>query len=151
MCTHCSSFGIQSIRIPCIRPTVYLICGYSLATVGLYARETVCFFLFRNPSVHWPNTNHSDSLHTSNSAFDMQALTSHCWAVCRGIVCFVLSRNPSVHRPNTSHSDSLHTSYGAFDMRALSSHCRAVCRWNHCVLFYLEIFQFIDQIQIIRI
>src|SRR5665811_1124847 len=28
-------------------------------------------------------TKHSDSLHTSNGAFDMRALTSHRWAVCR--------------------------------------------------------------------
>ena len=37
------------------------------------------------------NTNHSDFLHTSNGAFDMQALTSHRWAVCRGNRVFVLS------------------------------------------------------------
>ena len=41
--TQCSSFDIQRIRIPCIRPTVHLICGHSQATVGLYAGETVCF------------------------------------------------------------------------------------------------------------
>ena len=36
---------IQIIRIPCIRPTVHLICRHSRATVGLYAGETVCFVL----------------------------------------------------------------------------------------------------------
>src|ERR1041385_1716856 len=36
-------------------------CGQSQATVGLYAGETVCFVdISRNPSVHRPNTNHSD-------------------------------------------------------------------------------------------
>ena len=72
------------IRIPCIRPTVHLICRHSRATVGLYVGETVCFILSRNPSVHRPNTNHSDSLHTSDGAFDMRALTGHRRAVCRG-------------------------------------------------------------------
>src|SRR3954469_25235148 len=35
----------------------------------------------RNLSVHRPNTNHSDSLHTSDGA--LLALMSHCRAVCR--------------------------------------------------------------------
>ena len=66
ICSQASSEGkgkgIQIIRIPCIRPTVHLICGHSLATVGLYAGETVCFVLSRNPSVYRPNINHSNSL-----------------------------------------------------------------------------------------
>ena len=59
-------------------------CRHSRATVGLYAGETVCFVLSRNPSVHRPNTNHSDSpAYVQRCIFDMQALTSHRWAVCR--------------------------------------------------------------------
>ena len=46
----------KSNGFTCIRPTVHLICGHSLATVGLYAGDTVCFVLSRNPSVHRPNT-----------------------------------------------------------------------------------------------
>src|SRR3954468_12208747 len=58
----------------------------------------------RNLSVHRPNTNHSDSLHTSDGAFDMLAPMSHRRAVCRGNLVFCSThRNLSVHRPNTNH------------------------------------------------
>ena len=43
--------------------TNHLICRHSRATVGLYAGETACFVLYRNPSVNRLNTNLSDSLH----------------------------------------------------------------------------------------
>ena len=45
-------FGIKIIRIPCIRPTVHLICGHSRATVGLYAGETVYFVLSLGNAKH---------------------------------------------------------------------------------------------------
>ena len=57
----------KAFGFPSYSPTVHLICRLSGATVGLYDGETMCFVpLYRNPSVHRPNTNHSDSLHTSN-------------------------------------------------------------------------------------
>ena len=62
-------------------------------------------------SFHRPNTNHSDSLHTSDGALICFALMSHRRAVCRGNLVFCCThKNLSVHRPNTNHLDSLHTS-----------------------------------------
>src|SRR3954471_24239007 len=82
-------------------------------------------------SFHRPNTNHSDSLHTSDGALICFALMSHRRVVCMGNLVFCCThRNLSVHRPNTNHSDSLHTSDGALICFALMSHCRAVCRGN---------------------
>src|SRR3954467_7098370 len=60
--------------------------------------------IHRNLSVHRPNTNHSDSLHTPDGAFDMLSPMSHRRAVCRGNLVFCSThRNLSVLRPNTSH------------------------------------------------
>src|SRR4051812_16760759 len=65
----------------------------------------------RNLSVHRLNTNHLDSLHTSDGALICFALISHRRDVCRGNLVFCCThRNLSVHRLNTNHSDSLHTS-----------------------------------------
>src|SRR3954467_14631949 len=58
----------------------------------------------RNLLVHRPNTNHSDSLHTSDGAFDMLAPMSHRRVICMGNLVFCSThRNLSVHRPNTNH------------------------------------------------
>ena len=108
--TQCSSFDIQSIRIPCIRPTVHLICGHSRATVGLYAGETVCFVL---------STKYFSSS-TEYKSFGFPSYSPTVHLICRHsratigmydgeTVCFVPFRNPSVHRPNTNYSDSRHT------------------------------------------
>ena len=80
--TQCSLFDIQSIRILCIRPTVHLICGHSGATVGLYAGETVCFV---QSTKYFSSSTEYQIIQIPviqpNGAFDMQALTSHRWAV----------------------------------------------------------------------
>src|SRR3954470_7882456 len=47
-------------------------------------------YIARNLSLHRPNTNHLDSLHTSDGAFDMLALMSHRRVVCRGNLVFCL-------------------------------------------------------------
>ena len=90
-------FGIQSIRIPCIRPTVHLICGHSRGTVGLYAGETVCFVL---------STKYFSSS-TEYKSFRFPSYSPTVHLICRhsratvglydgDTVCFVLSRNLSV-------------------------------------------------------
>ena len=47
-------------------------CGFEWCILNAQKRHTTVY------------TNHSDSLHTSDGAFDMPALTSHRRAVCRG-------------------------------------------------------------------
>src|ERR1043165_6058755 len=60
--------------------------------------------LSRTCSFHRSNTNHSNSLHTSDGALICFALMSHRRAVCRGNLVFCCThRNLSVHRPNTNH------------------------------------------------
>ena len=50
------SLYTQIIRIPCMHPTVHLICGHSWATVGLHAGETVCFGESVTKTFHFSNS-----------------------------------------------------------------------------------------------
>ena len=55
------SLYTQIIRIPCMHPTVHLICGHSWATVGLHAGETVCFGESVTKTFHFSNSIRSTS------------------------------------------------------------------------------------------
>ena len=83
-------------------------------------------------SFHRSNTNHSDSLHTSDGALICFALMSHCRAVWRGNLVFCSThRNLSVYR-STEYKSFGFPAYvrRCIDMLALMSHRRAVCRGN---------------------
>ena len=136
--THCSSFDIQSIQSPCIRPTVHLICGHSRATVGLYAGDPCVFFYLLNTPVHRPNTNHSNSLHTSDGYIKglipelSSEFSEHSYI--KGLIHYYTSPTTSLSSAHFGIRSirtpcirpTLH-----FDMRALTSQRWAVCRRNH--------------------